>query len=486
MPWKTILTLISFMLLPISALMGISAAVGVPYGEGAEAFRAFGPPIAANTAFLLLMLLLGGARRRGVESFPPRAGLLFVALSWTAASMSGSLPFMLSGRIPSFTDAFFETMSGFTTTGATILGDIESLPRCLLFWRSATHWLGGMGIVVLTVALFPLLGIGGFRLMEAEAPGPSVDRISARISGTAKRLWLVYLGLTVVETVLLMATGQDAFDAATHAFGTMATGGFSPKNASIGHYGNPAAEWIVAVFMLLAGMNFTLHYRALTGRPRAVLRDLEFRVYILVVAAAAGAIAVDLALSGLAAGEAARSAVFQAASVITTTGYATADFALWPAFSQAVLFLLMFVGGCAGSTGGGIKVVRLVALFKMAANELRLATRPRGVFAVVMNGRAVKKNVIYDTAAFVVIYLFLVVAGTVVVSSGGFDTTTSLTATLATLGNIGPGLALVGPMANYGFMPDYILWFLSFLMLAGRLEIFTVFALFLPEFWRKR
>jgi trk system potassium uptake protein TrkH len=415
-----------------------------------------------------------------------REGFLFVTFTWITACTIAAFPFVLSGYIPSFIDAFFEVMSGFTTTGASILTDVEALPRSLLLWRASTHWLGGMGIVVLTVAVFPLLGFGGLRLMEAEAPGPSVDKITPKISATAKIFWLIYVGLTFIMILLLAFGGMPWFDAICHAFATLATGGFGIKNASIGFYRSAYIDIIITIFMVLAGINFTLFYRLLKGGGRLVAKDSELRTYIAIFFATTFIIAIDLRAHGLFGNflNSFRYAGFQSASILTTTGFATDDFAKWPAASQAVLFFLMFIGGCAGSTAGGIKVIRIVTLFKMSITEMRYLMNPKGVYAIFVNGKPLRKNIVYDAAALVFLYFVVMVFSFVVIGLGGFDLTTSVTATLATLGNIGPGLGLVGPAANYSFFPWWIKIWLSFIMLVGRLEVYTVLVIFTKPFWR--
>jgi len=400
--------------------------------------------------------------------------------------MIGCLPFYLSEAIPSFTDAFFETMSGFTTTGASILTDIESMPKAFLFWRSLTHWLGGMGIVVLTVAIFPLLGIGGLQLIKAEAPGPSVDKITPKIAGTAKILWIIYIFLTIMQTGLLMAGGLNLFDALTHTFGTLATGGFSPKNTSVGYYNSPYVDWITTIFMLMAGMNFILYFKLVTGQFHSILKNSEFKAYIGIFAVSTGIAAFSLyGKTYETISESIRYSGFQVASILTTTGFATADFEKWPMLAQIILFIVMFVGGCSGSTGGGIKVIRIITLFKQGINEMKLLIKPRGIFSIRIDGKVVSKKLVYAISGFVLLYVFLLLLTTAVVSSGEYDIVTSLSASLVTLGNIGPGFGLIGPADNYSFFQDYIKWFLSFAMMAGRLEIYTVLVLFLPAFWRK-
>jgi len=478
-----ILRVLGVLLLIVSGFLLLSLPVALYYGEIHLAW-VFLVPVGIN----LLVFAAGRlfAHRPKDTTLSVRSGYLLVALSWLAVTATGALPFVLSGTIPGYTDAFFETMSGFTTTGASILTDVEAVAKSLLFWRSMTHWLGGMGIVVLTVAIFPLLGIGGLRLMDAEAPGPSVDKFTPRVSQTAKILWLLYIGLTLLQVLLLMLGGMGLFDALTHAFGTMATGGFSTRNSSVGHYRNPYLQVVVTVFMLLAGANFTVYYRLLRGRLRSLLQDSELKAYLAVFFVAAAVITVSL--NGLLPGsfsEHLRAASFQAASILTTTGFSTENFGHWPHLAQTVLFALMFIGGCAGSTGGGVKVVRLVTLFRQASTELRYLVHPRGIFSVRVSGQTVRKNVIYGAYAFFFLYLGLIFATMVVVATGGYDLITSITAALATLGNIGPGLALVGPKANYAHFPDYITWWLAFVMLAGRLELYTVLLLFTREFWRR-
>lgn len=442
--------------------------------------------IPAATGFVFLGLMLFITRNEGQPYLTNREGFLFVTLSWITSSLLGALPFFLSGYIPSFIDALFETMSGFTTTGASILTRVEDIPRALLLWRATTHWLGGMGIVVLTVAIFPLLGFGGFRLMEAESPGPSVDKITPRISGTAKIFWLIYVGLTAAEVLLLFAGGMPLFDSVSHAFATMATGGFGVKNASIGHYDSAYFDLIITIFMLLAGINFTLHFRTLRGKAGLALKDPELRLYLGIFAISTMLIAIDLKNHEIfeSFGKALRFAGFQSSSILTTTGFATADFSTWPWASQALLFFLMFIGGCAGSTAGGIKVIRILTLAKMAFTEMRYLTNPRGVYAIFVNRKSLRKNVVYDTAALVFLYFAIMVLSFVVIGLGGFDIATSVTATLASLGNIGPGFALVGPSSNYAFFPWWIKLWLMFIMLVGRLEVYTVLVLFTRHFWK--
>ncbi len=478
-----ILKILATLLIIISAFMAVPGILAFIYKEE-SVFLAFAATIAGAAGISAVILF--AFRKKRVEVLSTRDGFLLVTLSWISASLVGALPFYLSGGIPSFADAFFETISGFSTTGASILTDVEALPRSLLFWRSLTHWLGGMGIVVLAVAILPMMGIGGLQLIQAEAPGPSVDRITPRITGTAKILWLIYMALTVVEALLLMAGGITVFDSFTHAFGTLATGGFSTKNASVGHYNSAYIDGVVTVFMLLAGMNFSLHYRFITGRIKSLVRDTELKAYLLIFFVSAAIITAALYGTSFGSlGRCFRYASFQAASIMTTTGFATADFEQWALLAQIVLFSLMFVGGCAGSTGGGIKVVRIVILFKQALNEMRLLIHPRGVFTLKISGSMVRKNIVYAVLGFFFLYVVVLLVVTFVVASGGHDITTSFTTALTTLGNIGPGFGRVGPSENYSFFEDYIKWTLSCAMMVGRLELYTVLVIFMPWFWKK-
>ncbi len=475
--------IISMLLIIISGFMMVPAGIALYCGEE-RSFTAFAGTIAVTVVFSSAVFLM--LRNNRAAALSTRDGFLLVTLSWVLASAIGALPFYFSGGIPSYTDAFFETISGFSTTGASILTDIESLPRSMLFWRSMTHWLGGMGIVVLAVAVLPLLGIGGLQLIQAEAPGPTVDRLTPRIAGTAKLLWFIYIGFTVAETLLLLLGGMDFFDALTHTFGSVSTGGFSVRNTSVAHYNSAFIDGVITTFLILSGINFTLHYRLLTGRLKPIIRDSELKAYLLIFIITTAVVAFSLyGTSYQTVGECLRYASFQTASILTATGFATADFEKWPLLGQIVLFSLMFVGGCTGSTSGGVKVMRIVVLFKQALNEMKLLIHPRGVFALKLSGSMVKKDIVYGVSGFFFLYIAVLLSVTVIVASAGHDITTSFTAVLATLGGIGPGFGKVGPMDNYSFFEDYVKWALSFAMLAGRLELYTVLVIFLPKFWRR-
>jgi trk system potassium uptake protein TrkH len=396
----------------------------------------------------------------------------------------GTLPFLISGAIPDFTNAFFETISGFTTTGASVLNDIESVPKNILYWRATTHWMGGMGIIVLTVAVLPFLGIGGMQLLVAEMPGITPDKLHPRITATAKRLWGIYVIFTFLEILLLWAGEMDFFDSVCHAFATMATGGFSTKNDSIAGFG-PYTQYVITFFMILAGTNFTLHYFALHRKFSKVWYNQEFRVYFWIIVSVALFITAGLfLLQGFNIERSFRDAIFSVVSILTTTGFANSDYLLWPSSTWMLIFILMFVGGSAGSTGGGVKIVRHLLLIKNSWMELKRAIHPNAIIRVKFNRKSVSQDIIFNVMAFFLIYLFIFAFGTVIMSLLGLDFETSVGATIASLGNIGPGIGGVGPVENYAFLNPFSKWFLSFLMLLGRLELFTVLIIFSPAFWR--
>ncbi len=414
-----------------------------------------------------------------------KEGFLLVNLCWISLALFGCIPFLTTGYTRSLTDAFFESMSGFTTTGATILRDIELLPKSLLLWRNMTQWLGGMGVIALAVAIFPFTGMGGAHLFKAEVPGPSKDKISSRISDTAKLLWGVYLIFTGVEIVLLMLAGVTLFDSMCITFGTMATGGFAPLNSSIAHFSSAYVHYIIIFFMTLAGINFNLHYWALRGKPRHYFRNPELRLFICIIVGSTIFITLIRSFTGTKPSEEMmRDSLFQTVSLITTTGFVTKDYELWPAATQILLFLLMFVGGCASSTGGAIKNVRILVLFKYIGAEVKKLFYPHGVFPIKLEGKPVTENLVSNIMAFVLLYILFFIFGTITVSCFGMDIVSAAGAVAATLGNVGPGLGTVGPIDNFADVPAAGKWILSFLMLAGRLEIFTVVVLFTGRFWK--
>jgi len=414
-----------------------------------------------------------------------REAYVVVGSAWFIISLFGTLPYLVSGAIPSFTDAFFETMSGFTTTGATILTDIEILPKSILFWRSLTHWIGGMGIIVLSVAILPFLGIGGMQLYMAEMPGVKKDKLHPRITETAKRLWLIYVLLTFIETGLLMFGGMDLFESLCHAFGTVATGGFSTRNGSIAEF-SPYIQYVIVVFMILAGTNFALHYLALHGRFREIWKTEEFRKFIYLIAGMTGIITfIIVVIYGKDFPVALRDTFFQVVSIVTTTGYISSDYLTWNGNLWLLIFVLMFIGGMAGSTGGGIKVVRQLLLVKNASKELYRTLHPHGIIPVRLNGEAVPQEIIYKVMAFFQLYIVIFLLGAVVLALLGLDFETAIGASIATIGNIGPGLGDVGPAGNYAFIPGFGKWFLAFMMMLGRLELFTILILLSGAFWKR-
>ena len=415
-----------------------------------------------------------------------REGYLIVTLGWVAMSIFGSLPFIIHGYIPSPTDAFFETMSGFTTTGASILSDIESMPHGLLFWRSFTQWIGGMGIIVLSLAILPLLGIGGMQLYAAEVPGITKDKFHPRVKETAKRLWVIYLAFTVVETILLMIAGMSFFDAINHSFTTMATGGFSTKNASTAYFTSPYIQYILIVFMFFAGTNFTIHYLAIHKNFSFLKSNDEFKVYLYFTLSVAVFITlVHLPYVDFHPEEAFRQSLFHVVSLVTTTGYVSSNYEHWAVFSRMIFLILLFIGGCAGSTGGGIKIIRHLLLFKNGYLELKRLIHPRAVIPARLNGKSVTPEIISYVQAFFIIYILIFVFGSILLSLMGVDFESSIGAAATCIGNIGPGFGTVGPVANFGHLPDMAKLVLSFLMLLGRLELFTVLIIFTPYFWKK-
>lgn len=476
-----IASLTSILLLIIALMMSLTIIVALIYNEDWEAMVI--SAIVTALAGISLKRFGQGANKEVRK----RDGFLIVALGWISMSLFGSLPFVVHGAIPNFTDAFFETVSGFTTTGATILEDIEALPMSLLFWRSMTHWIGGMGIIVLAVAVLPLLGVGGMQLFVAEAPGVTPDKLHPRITETAKRLWLLYFSLTVIEAVLLHFAGMTIFDAINHAMTTMATGGFSTKNASIAHYTQPAIHYIIMIFMFLAGTNFTLMFFGFTGKFKQILKNEEFKVYAFNLLILGAVASIGLFLTGRYALEPAiRSGFFQIISISTTTGFISDNYLLWPNFLMFLIFALFFSGGSTGSTSGGIKIMRHIVLIKNSLLELKRQFHPTAILPVRFNGRTVPQSVTNNIAAFVLIYLIVFFLGAMVMSLMGLDFMTAVGSVTATLGNIGPGIGKVGPIDNFSHIPALGKWFLSFLMLMGRLELFTILILFLPQFWRNR
>lgn len=424
-------------------------------------------------------------KKNDKKNIGKRDGYLIVALTWVIISIFGTLPFILSGYIPSFTDAFFETMSGFTTTGATILTDIESVPRNILYWRAMTHWIGGMGIIVLTVAILPFLGIGGLQLMIAEMPGITPDKLHPRITETAKRFWGIYVIFTVAEIALLWLGEMDFFEAVCHAFATMATGGFSTENESVAAFSS-YSQYIIVLFMFFAGTNFTLHYFSFHGKFSKVTSNEEFRAYFWIIIIITFFITIGLMITeNLPPENSFRDSIFTVVSILTTTGFVTSDYSLWPSFLLMLIFALMFIGGSAGSTGGGLKIIRILLLIKNSLLDMKRSIHPMAIIPVKYNKKPVSKELIFNVMAFFLIYILIFSSGVLIMSLFGYDFKTSIGATIASLGNIGPGIGNVGPVDNYSFFSPVAKWFLSFLMLLGRLELFTILIVISPSFWKR-
>ncbi len=427
-----------------------------------------------------------------------KEGYIIVTFGWIIMAASGVLPYLFSGAIPNITNAFFETMSGYTTTGASIIDDIEILPEGILFWRSLTHWIGGMGIIVLAIAILPLLGIGGMQLFAAEAPGPNADKLHPRITDTAKRLWLIYFGYTVAETILLKLAGMSFFDAMNHSLATLSTGGFSTKNASLAYWNNqPLIQYIVIFFMFLAGSNFVLSYFAFKGKVQKIIRDEEFKYYTAFIVIFSVIVALVIYFKAnvpiteyhpMVLGDAEssfRHSLFQVVAVVTTTGFVTADFTAWTPFITVFFFGLMFVGGSAGSTAGGIKIMRHILIIKNGLLEFKRTLHPNAIIPVRFNNKTVTEHVVYNVIGFFVLYMLLFVIGALVLGFLGLDFDSSIGGAASALGNVGPAFGSLSPLNNFNSLPALGKWWCGFLMLAGRLELFTVLILMTPYFWKK-
>jgi trk system potassium uptake protein len=478
--FRTVLRVFGALLMLESAAMVLALLVSFIYSE----HHSFSMFLSVGITFFSGFILHAAFRNEEI-SIGRREGYIIVTGSWVLFSLFGTLPFMLTDSIPSFTDAFFETISGFTTTGASILSDIEALPHSVLFWRSITQWMGGMGIIVLSLAIIGEIKIGNFQLFAAEVPGVTKDKLHPKVKGTATRLWAIYVTFTVAETILLVIGGMSLFDAVCHSFTTMATGGYSTKNASIAAFDSPYIHGVITVFMFLAGVNFALAYFAIKGNFRKILNNDEFRFYTAICITMSLIVSLVLLFkNGYPTLDSFIEGSFQVVSIITTTGYATADYELWGSFLLMVIFILMFTGGSTGSTGGGIKMLRLLILTRNSRQELHRLLHPNAVIPVRINGKAIQPSLINNVLAFVVLYFLITGISIAIISLMGYDIQTSFGAVAASLGNIGPGIGDVGPTDNYAHFPAIGKWFLSFLMLIGRLELFTVLILFSRTFYR--
>jgi len=476
-----VIKVLGTLLLFESIVLAVPMAIAFYYGENTNPFL-----------FTIVLLILTGSTMVTIagksKKMQSREALSIVTFGWVLVSFFGSLPFVFSGVIPSMIDAFFETVSGLTTTGATVLTEIEGLPKGILFWRSLTHWLGGMGILVLTLAVLPALGVGAFRIFKAESPGPMSDKLVPRVKDTAKILYTAYLGMTLLQIFLLFIGEMSLYEALVHTFGTVGTGGFSVKDASIGAYSSSYTTWVITFFMIAAGVNFALYYELYKGKWKSLIKNSEFKLYISIIVIAGILVTINLFLLDHYEGffEVLKQAFFQVASITTTTGYGTTDFDQWPAFSKAVIFVLMFVGGSAGSTGGGIKIVRLLILGVVIRREVLRLLHPQAYLPVTLNGKAISSNIVTAVTSFFFLYMLIIAAGTLLISLEGVGIVTAVSSVAATLGNIGPGFELVGPTQNYADFSYPSKMLFSLFMLFGRLELFTVFLFFIPGFWKSK
>ena len=456
------------------------------------------PDLSGHLQSMIICIVVGipfwliTRRSRALNS---KDGFAIVSFAWLIVAFAGSLPFYLSGTIPNFTDAWFEAMSGVTTTGATIIGNpttlpnlpngIESMPHGILFWRSFLQWIGGMGIIVFTIAILPLLGVGGVQLFKAEVPGPVADKIRPRVKETAKILWMVYVGFTFLQFLLLGFAGMPWFDSICHAFTTMPTGGFSTQNASIAAYSNPLIHYIIIFFMFIAGVNFTLHFRAITGNFKSYFKDYEFKVYFFILFFATTFIFFNISYSELdLSHNTFQISLFQSLALMTGTGYAIANYELWPFFSQLLLFFMMFFGAMGGSTSGGMKIARVILLIKYAASETRRMLHSRAIIPIRIGDRTISDDVIRNTLGFFLIYLSFFMITALVLTALNFDFLSSLSAAASAIGNVGPAFGAFGPTDNYALLHPIGKWMMTFCMLLGRLEIFTIMVLFSRTFWR--
>jgi len=471
---------LGLLLILLGGGMLLSLPVSLYYQDGQHAAILYSCGLTILSGLALRLL-----RPRQRLQINKRTGYMVVTMGWLGIAGFSMLPYLFSGSIGEVTNAFFESMSGFTTTGASTLTDIEAVPPSILFWRSFTQWLGGMGIIVLSVAILPLLGIGGIELFVAESPGPTSDKIHPRIQETAKRLWLLYVGLTLVAGLLLWLAGMGGFDALNHALTTLATGGFSTRNASIAYWDNPAIHYIIILFMMLAGTNFTILYYFFTGRFRKAWQSQEFRAYALgVLGLTLLALILFIAYQGRISEQVVRDVLFQVVSLITTTGFVSADYTAWGAAVTFLCFLLLFSGGSAGSTAGGIKVVRHLVFLKNSWLEFKRILHPRGMVRIKMDEQVVAPRILTHIMVFLLVYMATFGLGTLVITATGMDLMSAAGAVATCLGNVGPAIGEVGPMDNFAALPSSAKWILSLLMLMGRLELFTVLVLFTPFFWR--
>lgn len=478
MNFKTVFRVAGFTLLVEAAAMLLPMGVALYYGEDPS-------PFLKTIGIMVVLGLLSVFGLRGERKFFAREGFFSVGLIWVLSGVFGALPFWFSGQFGSYVDCFFETISGFTTTGSTILTAIEGLPLGLLFWRSFTHWLGGMGVLILTTALLPFLGINSTHLIRAESPGPVKSKLVPRASQSSKILYTIYLGLTAIQVLCLRIAGMPLYDSLIHAFGTAGTGGFSNRNLSVGAYGNPAFEIIITIFMLLFSINFALYFLVLTGKLKQALKSDELRFFLAVTTLATIIISINIAASMPTYADAVRTAAFQVASVISTTGFSTADFNRWPELSRMLLVILMFIGACAGSTGGGMKCSRILVILRTIKAQVRSIIHPRAVSVVKLDGAPLSDSTVRTIYTYFATYIFITFVSALVVGLDNFSFGTTLTAVITCISNVGPGLEAVGPMGNFAAFSPLSKIILSFDMIIGRLEIFPILVLFSRSAWKR-
>ena len=478
---KTAMKLTGLLLLLLGMSMVPSFVVAILYNEML--------PMASFAGVIFAFAVIGGVITIGTRDLEIRIkmryGFLIVTLAWLLFSLGGALPLTISGAIPSYVDAFFEMCSGFSTTGSSILTDIESLPKSMLFWRSFSHWLGGMGIIVFITAVLPSIGIEGQLIASAETPGPTMDKLTPKYSDTARNLYFLYFGITALEVIFLLLGGLNLYDALVHSFGTVGTGGFSSYGDNIGHFTSPYVRWVIIIFMMMCGVNFNLYFVMFKSGIRAMLKDEELRWYLGFIAVPAILVTISLMATHTFTDlfKCVTSSIFNVVGMITTTGYGTDDFTMWPTFTQMVLFFLFFIGASTSSTGGGIKVLRIMICLKLIRRGIALKIHPNRVYTIKVNGRPVQQEVITNIANFVFFYIIVVAVSMLLISLNGFDLVTTLTSVLTCIGNVGPGFGMIGPADNFSMFSDFSKIILALLMIAGRLELFTFFMLFSPHYW---
>ncbi len=479
---SVVLNVVGTLIIITGVLMALAIPFSFYYNDGMQGV--FIQSTLITIAIGLLTKYL--TRKKKNDEVKKREGYLIVAFGWAGMIICSAIPYLLSGAFDGITNVFFETVSGLTTTGSSILNNIEQMPESILFWRSMTQWIGGMGIIVLTIAILPLLGVGGMELFASEAPGPTKDKIHPRIKETAKRLWLIYVSLTLLQTTFLWVADMNFFDALNHALTTMSTGGFSTKQASIAHFTSPLIQYIIILFMFLAGTNFTLLYFGSKLKFKKFWNNDEFNWYVMAVILLTFVVTPLVYFSlNTGAEESIRTALFQVISIITTTGYASANYTEWGAFASFIFFLLLFSGASAGSTSGGMKIVRITLLIKNGFLEFKRRLHPSAIIPVQLNGDGVAPKIIYNLLAFVFFYLFVFVSGSIALTFIGLDFKDAISASITAVSNVGPGIGSINPGASFAHLPNAAKWVLSFLMILGRLELFTIAILFTPYFWRR-